>query len=103
MIQMREREEGSALAARNGRGMTCEEFQDQMKDLIGDDIRDHEHLKTCDRCTALLEELEYIVDIAKGLLPSYEPSDKVWQKITGSLHQEEESGAGDFKPQPPKN
>jgi len=85
MVQMRDRAErfGDSLA---GRPVTCEEFQAQMPDLIGRVIRDHEHLKTCARCAALIEELEYIAKIASDLLlPVHEPGDSVWKKISAAL------------------
>src|SRR5271168_5319673 len=85
MVQMRahaERLDDSPA----GQPVTCEEFQAQMPELIGDDIRDHEHLKTCARCSALLDELEYIARMASDLLlPVYEPRESVWQKISASL------------------
>lgn len=66
--------------------VTCEEFQARMPELLGDGIRSHEHLKTCARCAALLDELEYIASIAGDLLlPVYEPRDSVWEKIHASL------------------
>jgi hypothetical protein len=71
--------------------LTCEEFQERLPGLIGGEIRDHEHLQSCVRCNALLEELEYIAEMAKGLLPSYEPSDKVWQQITKSIREPEDA------------
>jgi len=85
MVQMRDRAEHLDDSSA-GRPMTCEEFQAQMPELLGDDIREHEHLKTCARCTALLDELEYIAGIASDLLlPVYEPGEAVWQKINASL------------------
>ena len=85
MVQMRDHAKhlDGAPAERH---VTCEEFQAQMPDLLGSDIRDHEHLKTCVRCAALLEELEYIAQIASDLLlPVYEPGDSVWKNIRASL------------------
>lgn len=85
MVQMRDRAEPLDDSPA-GRPVTCEEFQAKMPELIGGDIRDHQHLKTCARCGALLEELEYIAKIASDLLlPVYEPGDAVWQKISASL------------------
>ena len=84
MVQMRDRTEpqdGSSA----GRPVTCEEFQAGMSELVGEGIREHPHLQTCDRCRALLEELEYIAGIARELLPIYEPGDSVWEKINASL------------------
>jgi hypothetical protein len=67
--------------------VTCEEFQSRMPDMLGEDeIRNHEHLETCARCRALLEELEYIASIASDLLlPVYEPGDHVLDNIRASL------------------
>jgi len=93
MVQMRnhaERSEGSY----GGRPVTCEEFQSQMPELLGDDIREHEHLKTCARCKALLEELEYIAGIAGDLLlPVYEPGESVWKNISASLPKSSDEAA----------
>jgi hypothetical protein len=85
MVQMRnhaERLDGNPA----GRPVTCEEFQAQMPELLGDGIQDHQHLRTCARCRTLLEELEYIASIASDLLlPLHEPGDSVWKKISASL------------------
>src|SRR5271155_2061384 len=85
MVQMRNHAEGLGDSPAE-RPVTCEEFQAHMPDLVGSDIRDHEHLKTCARCAALLDELEYIAQIASDLLlPVYEPGDSVWRNIRASL------------------
>jgi hypothetical protein len=76
------------------RHVTCEDFQSHLPELVaaGQDLRDHEHLKTCARCTELLEELEYIAGIASDLLlPVYEPGEAVWKKISASLPKTEEA------------
>jgi hypothetical protein len=90
MIQMRDNAAASPVGPpANRRTLTCEEFQAQMPELMGGRIRDHEHLKTCARCQALLEELEYIASIAGELMqPVYEPGDEVWKRITDSLEQD---------------
>jgi hypothetical protein len=90
MIQMRDHAERPQETAGGSPAMGCEEFQEQLPVLMGSDIREHEHLRSCLRCNELLDELEYIRDIAKGLLPSYEPSDKVWDNITRSIHETDE-------------
>jgi hypothetical protein len=84
MVQMRDHIEGHNGSS-TGRPLSCEEFQAGMSELVGDGIREHPHLQTCDRCRALLEELEYIAGIARELLPIYEPGDSVWEKINASL------------------
>lgn len=69
--------------------LSCDEFQGQMPDLIGEKIHNHEHLKTCVRCSTLLEELEYIASIAGNLMqPVYEPKAELWDKIKTSLSRE---------------
>jgi hypothetical protein len=78
-----------------GKSLTCEEFQAKLPHLMGGGIREHEHLKTCKRCAALLDELEYIAAIAGDLMqPVYEPDEAVWKKIS---HQIDEEGADSVK------
>jgi len=86
MIRMQDNPNGTHAPSVGAPSLTCEEFQDQLAGLMSENIREHEHLRSCDRCNALLDELEYIGEIAKGLLPTYDPSDEVWDKITRSLH-----------------
>lgn len=69
--------------------ISCAEFQEQLPDLfasggngIPEDPALVEHLKTCDNCSALVRDLQYIADQASLLLqPTLEPSDNVWKKI----------------------
>ncbi len=70
--------------------MSCEEFQAQMSELIGsgEDASAHPHLKSCDRCRALLADLQTIADAARELFPSVEPPDAVWANIESALKQE---------------
>jgi len=102
MIQMRDHADRTDVSLEAGLALNCEEFQDQLSVLISGDVREHEHLRTCERCNALIDELEYIGEIAKGLLPSYDPSDKVWRKIHDSLQEPlDESGTSNgFSPGP---
>ena len=73
--------------------ISCAEFQEQLPDLfasgsngIPEDPSLVEHLKTCDNCSALVRDLQYIADQASLLLqPSEEPSDNVWRKIQEGL------------------
>lgn len=99
MIQMRDVEKPQETPG-GAPAMTCEEFQDRLSGLMGSGIRQHEHLRSCLRCNALLDELEYISEIAKGLLPTYDPSDKVWDKLKESIHQ---TDAGTFGGEYPPN
>jgi hypothetical protein len=72
-------------------GMTCEQFQAQLSDLIGsgDTLANHPHLQSCSRCSALLADLRTIADAARQLLPVVEPPDEVWEHIESALKKEE--------------
>jgi hypothetical protein len=71
------------------RPLTCEEFQAQMPELMSGNIREHEHLETCDRCNALIDELEEIGMAARQLLnPDYEPPTLSWDKIRARIGEE---------------
>ena len=75
------------------RELTCADFQEQLPDLFaagGNGVPEDpdllEHLKTCEKCSALVSDLQYIADQASLLLqPTHEPSDNVWKKIQESL------------------
>jgi len=71
--------------------MSCEDFQAQLPELIGtgEDVSGHPHLRTCDRCRALLAELETIAEAARQLFPSVEPPEEVWEQIESALKREE--------------
>ena len=66
---------------------TCEEFQAQLPDLFesGESLHDQEHLQTCENCSALVRDLEYIAQQAKLLLPLHDPSPAVWQNISRKI------------------
>ncbi len=87
---MTEKEDRPAGPPALGERMNCEEFQEQLPQLIEDGVYDHPHLRTCQRCTALLRELEEIADAAKQLLPLYEPPDKVWLDLQKKLGLEDD-------------
>jgi hypothetical protein len=72
--------------------LSCAEFQQQLPDLFAaghEGVADPNltgHLKTCENCSALVRDLQYIADQARQLLePTHEPSDNVWKKIQESL------------------
>ena len=70
--------------------MTCAEFQDVLPYIFesGGDANEMEHLKTCPVCSDLVQDLRYIADQAKLLLPLRDPSPQVWDKIQDSLARE---------------
>jgi hypothetical protein len=76
--------------------MSCEDFQDQMAELIGsgEDLSTHPHVQTCARCRALLNELETIAEAARQLFPVVDPSDTLWDKLESAIKQEGEPGRG---------
>ena len=71
--------------------MTCAEFQEVLPYTFesgGGDAGEMEHLKTCQICSDLVQDLRYIADQAKLLLPLRDPSPKVWDNIQDSLERE---------------
>ena len=75
------------------RNIACVEFQAQLPELIGsgEDAAAHTHVRTCERCRALLDELETIAEAARQLFPSVEPPDEVWENIESAIKQEDQS------------
>lgn len=78
------------------RAISCADFQQQLPDLfasgskgVPEDPDLVEHLKTCENCSALVRDLQYIADQASLLLqPTLEPSDNVWKKIQEGIDSE---------------
>jgi hypothetical protein len=70
--------------------MTCAEFQEKLPELFEtqSELQDHEHLKGCENCAALVRDLEYIAAQARLLLPIHDPSPAVWDHIQEALRQE---------------
>jgi hypothetical protein len=73
--------------------ISCQEFQDQLPELIGSglNLADHPHYRNCERCRALLADLESIAQAARQLLPIAEPPDKLWDQIEMAIKAETES------------
>lgn len=69
--------------------MTCAEFQDALPELFEShaDVNAQEHLRSCENCTALVRDLEYIASQAKLLLPMHDPSPAVWEHIRQAIGQ----------------
>ena len=70
--------------------MNCQEFQEVLPYIIesGGKAEEETHLRTCPACAALVEDLRYIADQAKLLLPMHDPNPRVWTNIEQSLHRE---------------
>jgi hypothetical protein len=83
------------------RQLTCADFQDQLPDLfaaggngVPEDPDLKEHLRTCENCSALVRDLQYIADQASLLLqPTHDPSDNVWKRIQAEIDSERDDGA----------
>jgi predicted anti-sigma-YlaC factor YlaD len=73
--------------------MSCVEFQDQLPELIasGADAAAHPHLRDCETCRALLDDLETIAEAARQLFPSVEPSDDLWEHIESAIKREDKA------------
>lgn len=74
----------------------CAEFQARLPELFesGEDLGAEPHLVLCENCSALVEDLRYIAQQAKLLLPLRDPSPAVWENIQSALkRQKETSGA----------
>ena len=76
----------------NPSNMSCAEFQAQLPELIGSgaDAKAHPHIRSCELCRALLEDLETIAEAARQLLPIEEPSDQLWEHIESAIKSENE-------------
>jgi hypothetical protein len=91
--------------------VSCAEFQEQLPELfasgnsgIAKDPVLQAHLDTCDNCSALVRDLQYIADQARKLLEpaEEEPSDNVWASIQNKLRSEgNEGGSSRFSIAPP--
>ena len=66
----------------------CASFQAQMPERIGagEDLQSNPHMLTCERCRALVRDLEYIAEAARGLIPiEVEPPDDLWISIKSAI------------------
>lgn len=62
----------------------CAEFQALMPKRIGagEDLQTFPHMLTCERCRSLVQDLEYIAEAARQLMPiEEEPRDELWAQI----------------------
>ena len=70
--------------------MNCAEFQKVLPYIIesGGNTEEEAHLASCPVCSDLVQDLRYIAEQAKLMLPMHDPSPKVWDNIQGSLERE---------------
>jgi hypothetical protein len=62
----------------------CVEFQALMPERIGagEDLQTYPHMLTCERCRALVRDLEAIAEAARQLMPvEIEPREDLWAQI----------------------
>lgn len=85
--------------------MNCAEFQKVLPYIIetGGSAEEEAHLKSCAVCSDLVQDLRYIAEAAKLLLPMQEPGPRVWNSIQGALEREGMvrplAGTARFRPQ----
>ncbi len=70
--------------------MNCHKFQEVLPYMIesGGNEEEAAHLQACPECADLVQDLKYIADTAKLLLPMHDPSPRVWSSIEQSLYRE---------------
>jgi hypothetical protein len=70
--------------------MNCQQFQETLPYIIesGGGGEDESHLQECESCAALVQDLRYIAEQAKLLLPMHDPNPRVWNNIEQSLQRE---------------
>jgi|SRR5579864_2488459 len=70
--------------------MDCVEFQRRLPEFMesGGSPEEARHLESCAVCSDLLQDLRYIAEAAKLLVPMEDPSPKVWEGIQSSLRRE---------------
>ena len=71
----------------------CAEFQDHLAELFesGQDPATYPHLATCENCSELVRDLQYIAAQAKLLMPIHDPSPVVWEKIQSAISEKHPS------------
>ena len=70
--------------------MNCQQFQEVLPYIIesGGKVEEESHLRECPACAELVQDLRYIADQAKLLLPMHDPNPRVWTNIEQSLQRE---------------
>jgi hypothetical protein len=70
--------------------MNCAQFQKDLPEIIegGGTEEQRKHLASCPICADLVQDLRYIAEQAKLLVPMEDPSPRVWDGIEKSLKQE---------------
>ena len=77
--------------------LRCQEFQAKLPGLIGSgaDVSNHPHIRSCELCRKLLDDLESIAEAARQLLPvDVEPPADLWEHIESAIRSEEGDPGG---------
>jgi hypothetical protein len=83
------------LHAQDPQDQECVEFQSLMAERIGagEDLSNYDHMKTCQRCPALLRDLEYMAESIRTAFqdqePELDPGDSVWDNIVAKINKGE--------------
>lgn len=76
------------------KSMSCEEFQNQLAELVGSgaDVKNHPHITICENdCLRLYQDLQTIADAAKQLFQDQQPEDNLWERIESAIKKEDGS------------
>jgi hypothetical protein len=70
--------------------MNCNDFQKSLPDFMesGEGAEESAHLHSCAVCSGLVQDLKYIAEAARMLVPMEDPSPHVWENIQRSLERE---------------
>lgn len=70
--------------------MNCQQFQEVLPYIIerGGNEEEEGHLRTCPACAELVQDLKYIAEQARLMLPMYDPNPRVWSGIEHALNRE---------------
>ena len=85
--------------------MNCSQFQKALPHIMesGGNAEETAHLESCVVCSDLVQDLRYIAESAKLLLPMREPGPRVWAGIRDALEREglvrPPAGTARFRPQ----
>jgi len=73
------------------KSMRCEQFQAQLSDLVGSgaDVDNHSHIRECDICRQLYQELKIIAEAARQMFPDEQPEDNLWERIESAIKKED--------------
>lgn len=70
--------------------MNCADFQRILPEVMegGGGAEETAHLRSCAICSDLVQDLKYIAEAARMLVPMEDPSPRVWESLEKSLERE---------------